>query len=81
MSDSDITLDVRGMAPPEPMEHCLEALANLATGQRLRMHIDREPIPLFQILERNGYAHDTVFEGTHYIVTIWHQASNKTDGH
>ncbi len=80
MSNPDVTLDVRGMAPPEPMEHCLEALAGLRRGQRLRMHIDREPIPLFQILERNGYAHDTVFEGTHYIVTIWHPASDDPSG-
>ncbi|MER1966416.1 DUF2249 domain-containing protein [Castellaniella sp. GW247-6E4] len=80
MNDPDIALDVRGMAPPEPMEHCLEALSSLTAGQRLRMSIDRDPIPLYQILARSGYAHDTVFEGTHYVVTIWHAASGGPDG-
>ncbi len=76
----DVTIDVRGMAPPEPMEHCLEALAGLAPGRRLRMRIDREPVPLYQILERNGYAHDIAFEGTHYVVTIWREAPGGAHG-
>lgn len=70
MNAPDITLDVRGMAPPEPLEHCLEALCNLAVGQNLRMLIDREPFPLYQMLERDGYMHETSFENTHYLVTI-----------
>ena len=50
-----IELDVRGMEPPEPMEHVLAALSDLLPGQRIRMLIDREPRPLYRILERNGY--------------------------
>lgn len=71
MNDPDVTLDVRGMAPPEPLEHCLEALCGLAAGQRLCMQIDREPFPLYQMLDRDGWLHETRFEGTHYLVTIW----------
>ena len=51
----ELFLDLRGLYPPEPMERVLDALANLQTGQQLRMLIDREPHPLFRILERNDY--------------------------
>ncbi|WP_269494987.1 DUF2249 domain-containing protein [Castellaniella sp. S9] len=74
MNDPDITLDVRGMAPPEPLEHCLEALSTLPAGRRLRMRIDREPYPLYQMLDRDGYARETRYEQTHYLVTIWRDA-------
>ena len=43
MAPPDLTLDVRSLPAPEPLEHCLEALADLAPGQRLHMLIDREP--------------------------------------
>ncbi|MGZ8287755.1 MAG: DUF2249 domain-containing protein [Telluria sp.] len=52
----EIFLDVRGLFPPEPMERVLDALAALAPGQQVRMLIEREPHPLYRILERNGYA-------------------------
>lgn len=54
---SSIELDLRGMAPPEPMEHALEALADLLPGQRVHIVIDREPRPLFRMLERDGMAY------------------------
>lgn len=52
----EIYLDLRGMFPPEPMERVLDALAALAPGQQVRMLIDREPHPLYRILERNNYS-------------------------
>ena len=51
----EVFLDMRGLFPPEPMERVIEALANLLAGQQIRMLIEREPHPLFRILERNGY--------------------------
>ena len=51
----DIALDLRGLFPPEPMERVLDALAGLLAGQQIRLLIDREPHPLFRILERNNY--------------------------
>jgi uncharacterized protein (DUF2249 family) len=61
MSDmeQDITLDVRGLEPPEPMERVLEALSHLKKDQRLCMLIDREPRPLYRILDNNGFTHAT----------------------
>jgi uncharacterized protein (DUF2249 family) len=53
--DATILLDVRGLEPPEPLERVLEALDLVTPGKRLRMLIDREPVPLYRILERNGY--------------------------
>ena len=53
----EIYLDLRGMFPPEPMEHVLDALAALAPGQQVRLLIDREPHPLYRILESNGYVY------------------------
>src|SRR5690606_17815469 len=59
MADDDIVeIDVCGLQPPEPLERVLEALSRLRPGQRLRMLIDREPRPLYGILERNGYAYE-----------------------
>lgn len=50
-----VNLDVRGLEPPEPMERVLDALATLGKDSTLVMLIDREPRPLFRILEKNGY--------------------------
>jgi uncharacterized protein (DUF2249 family) len=59
MADDDIVeIDVCGLQPPEPLERVLEALSRAKAGQRLRMLIDREPRPLYGILERNGYAYE-----------------------
>lgn len=55
-AQNDIELDVCGLEPPEPLERVLEALSALEPGRRLRMLIDREPRPLYRILDRNGYA-------------------------
>jgi uncharacterized protein (DUF2249 family) len=63
-----ILLDVCGLEPPEPMERVLDALSALEPGGAIRMLIDREPRPLYRILERNGYAYqaslreDALFE-------------------
>ncbi|MCA1246106.1 DUF2249 domain-containing protein [Massilia sp. MS-15] len=52
-----VCLDVSGLLPPEPMEHILDALAALPAGAFLQVRIDREPFPLYRILERDGYGH------------------------
>lgn len=57
-AEETIELDVCGLQPPEPLERVLEALSRLQPGQRIRMLIDREPRPLYGILERNGYAYE-----------------------
>jgi uncharacterized protein (DUF2249 family) len=73
--DNDIILDVCGLEPPEPLERVLDALSHLEPGRRLRMIIGREPIPLYQILQRNGYAYQTRCRDDYlYEVLIWEKA-------
>lgn len=52
-----VFLDVSGLLPPEPMEQILEALASLALDMALQVLIDREPFPLYRVLERHAYRH------------------------
>ena len=52
---ADIVLDVRALFAPEPMERVLDALASLQVGQQIRMLIEREPYPLYRILDQNNY--------------------------
>ena len=72
--DKEIRLDVRGLEPPEPLEHVLDALSRLAEGQRLCMLIDREPYPLYGILNRNGFSYETTARPDYvYEILIWHR--------
>jgi len=48
-------IDGRGMEPPEPLELALAALATLPPGDELVMLLRCEPLPLYAILDRNGY--------------------------
>lgn len=71
-SQPDLEIDVCGLEPPEPMERVLDALGRLQPGQRLKVLIPREPYPLYSILDRNGYLHETKSrEDFLYEVLIW----------
>ena len=52
-------LDVRGLPPPEPFEHIMQALQTLPAGTSLRVLIHREPYPLYEVLRGNGFAWQT----------------------
>jgi uncharacterized protein (DUF2249 family) len=70
--DTVIDLDVCGLEPPEPMVRVLDALSLLAAGQKLRMLIDREPRPLYRILENNGYQYAPTLRPDYlYEILIW----------
>lgn len=70
--DTDQRLDVGGLEPPEPMVRILDALDHLGPGQRLRVLIDREPHPLYRVLEKYGYAHSISVRADHrYDLLIW----------
>ncbi len=66
------TLDVRGMQAPEPIERVLTTIDGFKPGDTLKLVIDCHPVPLFRMLERNGYAYrtDAGTEST-YEITIW----------
>jgi TusA-related sulfurtransferase len=50
-------IDGRDMEPPEPLELAVAALATLAPGEELVMLLRCEPLPLYSILERNGFGY------------------------
>lgn len=73
--NEQIDIDVCGLEPPEPLERVLDALSRLQPGQQLCMLIDREPRPLYGILERNGYSYEaTLREDYLYEILIRQKA-------
>ncbi|MCU0805781.1 MAG: DUF2249 domain-containing protein [Burkholderiales bacterium] len=52
-------IDARGLPPPQPFELVMEALCDLAPGEEIVLVLEREPTPLYQVLERNGYVWTT----------------------
>ncbi|HEX6030250.1 MAG TPA: DUF2249 domain-containing protein [Tepidiformaceae bacterium] len=53
---STITIDNRGLEPPEPMVRILGALAQMDDSDEVVALMDREPFPLYAELERRGLA-------------------------
>ncbi|MDB5917114.1 MAG: hypothetical protein JWR40_1348 [Massilia sp.] len=71
----EVHLNVCALEPPEPMEHVLEALCELGRDDRLAVLIEREPHPLYRILDRHGYRHCITERPDHlYDLLIWHAA-------
>lgn len=68
-------IDGRGLMPPEPLELTLTALDTLPDGEELLLLLYCQPVPLYGILEQNGYAHrtETLADGT-VEVYIWKKA-------
>ena len=54
-----MTLDNRGLEPPQPMMRTLAALENLNKGETLSIINDRRPMFLYEQLEELGYKHTT----------------------
>jgi len=67
-----IVIDARNLEPPEPFERVMEALGDLAPGDRIKLILNREPHPLYRVLERNGYAYEaTWFDDGRCEIEIW----------
>lgn len=77
-----ITIDARQMQPPEPMERVLEALDLLEPGNEIHLLIYREPVPLYNVLKRNGYTHITGRDANNtFVVRIMHAAPKNAFTH
>jgi hypothetical protein len=50
-------IDGRDLQAPEPLELALAELARLAPGEELVMLLRCEPLPLYSILDRNGFGY------------------------
>jgi TusA-related sulfurtransferase len=70
---SDLVIDARELAPPEPMLRVRDALPTLARGATLTLLLPREPFPLYEVLRREGFVWQTRLEpdGT-YVITMRH---------
>ena len=68
----EIELNVCALEAPEPLERVLDALCELDPGDRLAVLIEREPHPLYRILDRHGYRHSiTERPDQLYDLLIW----------
>ena len=54
-----VTLDVRGLPPPQPLVRALEGAEALGPGQCLELVHDRRPMLLYPHLEALGLVHET----------------------
>ena len=54
-----VTLDVRGLEPPQPMVQVLEALDHLGPGGELEVLHERRPVFLYPQLDERGFTHET----------------------
>jgi TusA-related sulfurtransferase len=67
-----IVIDARGLEPPQPFERVMEALCDLPRGESIRLILEREPFPLYRVLDRNGYAHRTAsYDDGRYEIDIF----------
>ena len=56
------------------MVQVMDALAQMPRNERLSMLIDREPRPLYRILDNNGYAYSALARQDYlYEILIWHK--------
>ncbi|GAB4333881.1 MAG: hypothetical protein Kow0010_20600 [Dehalococcoidia bacterium] len=65
-----ITIDNRGLHPPEPMVRILGALAELGDDDELLAIMDREPMLLYPELERRGWTWQFVRKDGGHELTI-----------
>lgn len=66
------SLNVCGLEPPEPFERVMDALDRLGADDRLKVVIDRRPVPLLRALERSGFAYcEAPGEDSLLEITIW----------
>lgn len=71
---TEITLDVRGLEPPRPMELTLDALEDLPDHVRLVQVNDRVPVFLLPHLEECGFDYAIGSDERGTVVTIWRAA-------
>jgi uncharacterized protein (DUF2249 family) len=54
-----LTIDVRGLEPPEPMVRILDAVERLQPGDRIEVLHERRPMFLYPQLDERGFLHET----------------------
>ncbi len=65
-------IDARNLEHPEPFERVIDALTDLAEGDRVKLIINREPMPLYRFLLNNAYEYRTAaFPDGRFEIEIW----------
>ena len=65
-------IDVSLLEPPEPLEQILDALADLPSGDYLRVKHRRDPVPLYRMLRDMGYEWTTTqLAPGRFEIVIW----------
>lgn len=71
-----ITVDVSGLAPPEPMTVILKHLATLTHQECLLIKHRRQPFPLYEKLKDAGFSYHCVEHAQNNIeLYIFHQSA------
>lgn len=70
----ELLIDVSEDEPPKPFDIVLQQVERLKKGEYIRMLHRKQPLPLIQILEENGYE-CKIFSGrqTEWEIIIWHK--------
>ena len=69
-------IDARDLEPPEPFERVMDALSDLEPGGQVMLILNREPFPLYRVLQLNGYQHQTTaFSDGRFEIVISHTGS------
>lgn len=58
-NETTLTVDARGLEPPQPLIVILENLERLPEGAELHACTDRRPMHLYALLEERGYTGET----------------------
>ena len=65
-------IDARKLESPAPFERVIDALAELAEGDKVLLVINREPMPLYRFLLNNSYQYKTTpFPDGRFEIEIW----------
>ncbi len=64
-------IDASDLEPQEPFEWVIAAIAVLEAAGQVMLILNREPFPLYRVLQLNGYQHKTtVFPDGHFEIVI-----------
>ncbi len=58
-SKANKIIDGRGLEPPEPFVLTMDALNASSLGEKVLLLLSREPYPLYEALDVNGFSHQT----------------------
>lgn len=68
-----VEIDVRELAPPEPMTAILLALSSLPQSNVLRVHHSRQPFPLYEKLTAAGWHYECEEADHYFLISIYRQ--------